>query len=176
MWKITLVLNTVENTLNAGDISINSGIFQGDSLCLILFCVTLTPLSKLLNNTGYGYKIYNNTINHLFYMDNLKLYAKNDQQVRVRSILRKELNARNRIDAINSLPPPVVTYSFTIINWSLTEIKKIYTKIRKLLTKHRMHHPKSDVNRLYLPRKEGGRRHTRKINECTLLLAMRKNI
>ena len=37
--------------------------------------------------------------------------------LRVRSILRKELNARNRIDAINSLPLPVVTYSFTIINW-----------------------------------------------------------
>ena len=69
---------------------------------------------------------------------------------RVRAILRSELNARNRIDAINSLALPVVTYSFTIINWSLTEIKKADTKIRKLLTMHRMHHPKSDVNRLYL--------------------------
>ena len=57
MWKTKLVLNTVENTLNAGDININSGIFQGDSLSPILFCVTLIPLSKLLNNTGYGYKI-----------------------------------------------------------------------------------------------------------------------
>ena len=45
----------------------------------------------------------------------------------VRSILRSELNARNRIDAINSLALTVVTYSFTIINWSLTEIKKVDT-------------------------------------------------
>ena len=75
----------------------------------------------------------------------------------VRSTLINELNARNRIDAINSLALPVVTYSFTIINWSLTEIKKVDTKIRKLLTMHRMHHPKSDVNRLYLPRKERSR-------------------
>ena len=81
MWKTTLVLNTVENTLNAGDININSGIFQGDSLSPILFCVTLIPLSKLHNNAGYGYKIYNNTINHLFYTDGLKLFAKNDQQL-----------------------------------------------------------------------------------------------
>ena len=81
MRKIKLILNTVENTLNAEDININSGIFQGDSLYPILFCVTLIPLSKLLNNTGYGYKIYNSTINHLFYMDYLKLYAKNDQQL-----------------------------------------------------------------------------------------------
>ena len=286
MWKTTLVLNTVENTLNAGDININSGIFQGDSLSPILFWVTLIPLSKLLNNTGYGYKIYDNTINHLFYMDDLQLFANNEQQLqrlliivkqisddismefgldkcvkatflrgkllnaknitldtttiikdlqleesykylgvtegdgmqhsskrekirkecfrRVRSNLRSELNARNRIDEINSLALPVVTYSFTIINWSLTEIKKVDTKIRKLLTMHRMHHPKSDVNRLYLFRKEGGRqlelslkssitgmdtylnntndwipklvKNMKKINACTLLLAMRKNI
>ena len=75
----------------------------------------------------------------------------------MRSTLRSELNARNRIDAINSLALPVVTYNFTIINWSLTEIRKVNTKIRKLLTIYRIHHPKSDINRLYLPRKEGGR-------------------
>ena len=93
-----------------------------------------------------------------------------------RSILRNELNARSRNDAISSLALTVVTYSFTIFNWSLTKIKDVDTKIRKLLTIHQMHHPKSDVNRLYLPRKEGGGQHTRKINECTLLLTMRKNI
>ena len=67
---------------------------------------------------------------------------------RVRSILRSELNARNIIDAINSLTLPVVKYSFTVINWSLNKIEKVDTKIRKLLTMHRMDHPKSDVNRL----------------------------
>ena len=36
---------------------------------------------------------------------------------RMRSVLTSELNARNRIDSINSLALPVVTYSFTIINW-----------------------------------------------------------
>ena len=76
---------------------------------------------------------------------------------RVRSILRRELNARNRINAINSLAIPEVTYSFTMINWSLTKIKKVDTKIRNFLIMHRMYHPESDVNRLYLPRKERGR-------------------
>ena len=37
---------------------------------------------------------------------------------RVRSILKSELNARNRIGAINSLALPVIKYSFTKINWS----------------------------------------------------------
>ena len=36
---------------------------------------------------------------------------------RVRSILRSELNAHNRINAIKSLALPVVTYSLNIINW-----------------------------------------------------------
>ena len=73
--KIIIITNTGENTLNAGSININSGIFQGNSPSPILFCVALIPLSKLLNNTGYGYKIhdntiiYDNTINHLFYMN-----------------------------------------------------------------------------------------------------------
>ena len=55
---------------------------------------------------------------------------------RVRSILRIILIVRNRIDGINSLALPVVTYSFAIISWSLTEIKKVDTKIRKLLKIH----------------------------------------
>ena len=50
---------------------------------------------------------------------------------RVRSILTSELNARNRIDAINSSALSVVTFSFTIINWSFTEFKKVDNKIRK---------------------------------------------
>ena len=75
----------------------------------------------------------------------------------MRSNLRNELNTRTRINAISSLVIPVVTNSFTVINWSLTEIKKVDTKIRKLLSMYRMRPPKSDVNRLYLPRKEGSR-------------------
>ena len=78
MWKTTLVLITGKNTLNAGDVNINSGIFQELSLSPILSCVTLIPLSKPLNNTGYSYKIYDNIINHFFYMGDLKLFAKND--------------------------------------------------------------------------------------------------
>ncbi|XP_068708222.1 uncharacterized protein [Montipora foliosa] len=39
----------------------------------------------------------------------------------------------------------------------MSEIKRLDTKTRKLLTIHRMHHPKADVNRMYLPRRIGGR-------------------
>ena len=61
------------------------------------------------------------------------------------------------MEAINTLAIPVIAYSFNIIEWKLEEIRKLDRKTRKLLTLERMHHPKSDVDRLYLPRNEGGR-------------------
>ena len=76
---------------------------------------------------------------------------------RVRAILRTELNAKNQLEAINTPAIPVVSYSFNVINWNLEEIRLIDTKIRKLLTLNRMHHPKANVNRMYVLRKEGGR-------------------
>ena len=79
-WKTTLILNHSERTLYSRQISINSGIFQGDSLSPLLFSMALAPLSSLLNNTSYGYTTNTSTINHLFYMDDLKTFGKNDQE------------------------------------------------------------------------------------------------
>ena len=76
---------------------------------------------------------------------------------RVRLILITELNGRNKPEAVNSLAVPVVQYSFGIIVWNISELKKIDTKTRKLLNMHKMLHPKADVERLYIPRKDGGR-------------------
>ena len=80
-WKTTLISNHSEGTLYSRQISINSGIFQGDSLSPLLFCMALAPLSSLLNNTSYGYTTSTSTINRLFYdMDDLKTIGKNDQE------------------------------------------------------------------------------------------------
>lgn len=76
---------------------------------------------------------------------------------RLRIILKSELNALNRITAINSLAVPVVSYSFNIINWTLNDLRRMDRKTRKMLTMYSMHHPKADIERLYLPRREGGR-------------------
>jgi len=58
---------------------------------------------------------------------------------------------------IGSLAVPVLRYSFGIINWHQEELQKLDRKTRKLLTNHGQHHPKADVDRLYVPRKQGGR-------------------
>ena len=51
----------------------------------------------------------------------------------------------------------VLRYSFGIVNWHQEELQKLDRKTRKLLTIHGQHHPKPDVDRLYVPRKQEGR-------------------
>ena len=51
------------------------GIFQGDTLSPLLFCITLTPLSLLLDHLdGYNTKVAGQ-LNHLLYVYDLKLYT-----------------------------------------------------------------------------------------------------
>ncbi|CAH2261437.1 jg26753 [Pararge aegeria aegeria] len=52
---------------------------------------------------------------------------------------------------------PLLTYTFGILKWTQTELDTLDCKVRKLLTANRMHHPRSSVMRLYIPRKCGGR-------------------
>jgi hypothetical protein len=75
----------------------------------------------------------------------------------LRMILKSEHNARNKITAIGVLAVPVLRYSFGVINWRLEEIKQIDRKTRKMQTMYKMHHPKAEIDRLYVKRKEGGR-------------------
>ena len=66
-----------------GRIHINHGIFQGDSLSPLLFVMAMIPLSLLLNKEHFGYKFNRNEakINHLLFMDDLKLYAKTEREL-----------------------------------------------------------------------------------------------
>lgn len=76
---------------------------------------------------------------------------------RLRLVLKTSLNGRNKIEAINSIPVPILEYSFGIIDWTKAELRKFDTQTRKLMTCHHMLHPRSSVNRIYLPRVDGGR-------------------
>ena len=66
-----------------GNINIKRGIFQGDSLSPLLFIMAMIPLSMLLNKEVFGYKFKNcpTKINHLFFMDDLKLYGKTEREL-----------------------------------------------------------------------------------------------
>lgn len=79
-WQTTLNLNYTNGSLTSRPINIKSGIFQRDSLSPLLFCLALAPLSCPLNNSSHGYKTQNGKLNHLFYIDDLKTFAKDDNQ------------------------------------------------------------------------------------------------
>lgn len=72
-------------------------------------------------------------------------------------MLSSQLNGHNKIITIKSYAVPVLRYSAGIVSWSLNELDEIDHKTRKLITIYKGLHPKSDVHRLFLPRKSGGR-------------------
>ena len=76
---------------------------------------------------------------------------------RLKKLLKFKLNAGNLVKAINCLAVASVRYSAAIVDWTKEEQRQFDRKTRKLLTMHGGFHPKSDVDRLYLPRKLGGR-------------------
>ena len=76
-WKTVMILNA-PNPITTNAIKMNSGIFQGDSFSPLIFSLALAPLSFILNRTKKCYTLYGDKVNHLFYMDDLKLYAQNN--------------------------------------------------------------------------------------------------
>jgi len=240
-WGTRMRLHTENKRIETDDIKIRCGIFQGDSLSPLLFCICLIPVTEKLNrlNTGYEEHTTKTKISHLIYMDDLKLIAKSEKELqkqiptvknfnddihtesglekcakiafkrgklvhsqnlvtdinreiqeleqgktykylgieesegiqqqqmkeilkqeysrRLRMILKSELNARNKITAIGALAVSILRYSFGIINWRNEEIKKINRKTIKMLKMYKTHHPKADIDRLYVKRKGGGR-------------------
>ena len=65
-----------------GSVPIRRGIFQGDLFSSFLFVITFLPLTQILKETGMRYQLENNEakVNHLFFMDDLRLYGKNDKE------------------------------------------------------------------------------------------------
>ena len=66
-----------------GTVDIKRGIFQGDSLSPLLFEIIMIPMSLILKDTRAGYQPKNEgcKINDLLFMDDLKLYGKNSNQI-----------------------------------------------------------------------------------------------
>ena len=87
-WRTRLMLP--DGTLNRS-LTIKRGIFQGDSLSPLLFCLALNPISMELQQAGAGYGCgppgARRPVSHLWYMDDLKLFAPNQQQLSSMSTL-----------------------------------------------------------------------------------------
>ena len=245
MWNTTITLNNSEGKIVIPDNKIQRGIFQGDSLSPLLFCLTIDPLSKILKDKNIGYdlsegrsKKSNKKINHLLFMDDLKLFADSDQNLtklvdevskfskdikmefgldkcskctirkgkkvaamniqvdedshiedlaedttykylgieenatiehkkmrekikkeylsRLKRICKSYLTPKNKITAVNQLAIPVVTYGFGIVDWPQGDLNYLDIKTRKILTRNKVIYRNQCMDRMYIPRKEGG--------------------
>ena len=235
-WRLSLTANGED----LGEVNVERRIFQGDSLSPLVFVLSMVPLSLILKKVNacykWGKKKYK--LNHLLFMDDLKLYAKSEEQTntlvrtvyvfsldigmefgikkcgiltmkrgkivksegiklpdgevmkqvgqegytylgiielykiketemkekitkeykrRQRLILKSKLNGRNKVTAINTWVVAIFRYGAGIIQWKASELKDVARKSRKAMTMYGGLDPKSDVDRLYVKRKEGGR-------------------
>ena len=60
--------------------------------------------------------------------NNHKNTNKNNKITKQNKKIKSELNAINRMEAINTLATPLVTYSFNIVDWKMEEVRKLDRK------------------------------------------------
>ena len=89
------VINFIEKTMKTwrvkctaggrslAEAKIQRGIFQGDALSPLLFIIAMMPLNHISRKGTAGYKHSRSQekINHLMYMDDIKLFAKNEKEL-----------------------------------------------------------------------------------------------
>lgn len=112
LYKVdTQVINLLQNLMNTWqthiksndpgspgvNIKIQRGIFQGDALSALWFCVALNPLSNDLNTTQMGYQLPEGdvSITHLLYMDDVKLFS--ESELGLKKLIRSTENFSNDI-------------------------------------------------------------------------------
>ena len=221
-----------------GNVNIKRGIFQGDSLSPLLFVVCMIPLSRILRKVKVRYTLKNGEkLNHVLFMDDLKLFGKNENQVnslvstvqvfsddikmefgvkkcgilimhrgavaktkttgivlpsgetikhidedgykylgilefdsvkekemkeafateyfrRVKLVCKSKLNGKNKVNALNTWAISLMRYGAGILNWRVNEVDQMDRKTRKIFMINKEFHPKSDIDRLYVPRKK----------------------
>ena len=86
----------------------------------------------------------------------MKLKVSKEYFIRLRKVLKSKLNGVNssRSQYLGSV---ALRYSAAFISWRKCELQAIDQKTRKLFAIYGGLHRKSDVDRFYIPRKDGGR-------------------
>jgi len=245
LWKTRFVISSGKRSSTTEPVIYRRGVFQGDSLSPLLFCISLLPISQQLR-AGPGYSAgppsrREHKVTHLFYMDDLKIFAASEKAVhqalekvrafsrnigmefgldkcavlhlkkgrlpaetgagvelsdggiiqdlgptntykylgvpegqglnewtaktqlqseykrRLRRIWSSELSAVNKVRATQMFGLSVLQYSFGVLKWTRDELRVLDRTTRKIMNMHRSLHPQSSVDRLYMPRDQGGR-------------------
>lgn len=74
-WSVRYVIGCGKDKSVSTPLKVRRGVLQGDTLSPLLFCIAIAPVSYALNTKFRPYRTTGLAINHLFYMDDLKVYA-----------------------------------------------------------------------------------------------------
>ena len=92
-----------------------------------------------------------------FLEEKMKLNILKEYIRRIRKVLKSKLNGGNLVRGVNTWVISLLRYSSAFVSWWKSELQAIDRKARKLFTIYGALYPKSDADRLYIPRKEGGK-------------------
>ena len=92
-----------------------------------------------------------------FSEEKMKMNVAKEYIRRLRKVLKSKLNGGNLVRGVNAWAVSLLRYSAAFASWRKSELEAIDRKTRKLFTIYGALHPKSNIDRLYIPRKEGRR-------------------
>ena len=83
-WKMEFI----NRGKTLADVKILRSIFQKDALSPLLFLITMMPLSHILIKSTWNHKFTKSQkkFNQLMYMDDIKLFAKNEKDLEIQAI------------------------------------------------------------------------------------------
>ena len=85
----------------------------------------------------------------------MKLDVSKEYIGRLKKVLKSKLNGGNLLCGVNTWAVSLLRCLAAFVSWTKSELQAIDRKTRKLFTIYGALHPKSDVDILYIPRKEG---------------------
>lgn len=96
-WETELITSGKEAEQSPIKIKIQRGLFQGDALSALWFCLALNPLSNAIQKKKAGYTLSNSNqeVSHALYVDDIKVYS--NSSVGLKKILRVIENFSNDI-------------------------------------------------------------------------------
>ena len=92
-----------------------------------------------------------------FLGEEMKLKVSKEYNRRLNKVLKSKLNGGNLVQGVSNWAVSLLRYSAAFMSWKKCELKAIDRKTGKLFTIHGELYHKSDLDRLQIPRKYGGR-------------------
>ena len=105
---------------------------------------------------GESYKSFGILEAERFFGAEMKLKVFKECFRRLKKVLKSKLNGGNLVQGFNTWAVSLLRYSAAFISWRRCELQAIDRKTRKLFTIYGGLHPKSDADRFYIPKKDGG--------------------